>query len=64
MERYTEPEVNALLLAEFMPELLDAIAPSDDAPADQRKITIFAGHDACPMLPVVRDPLAHTFPVE
>ena len=59
MERYTVPEINGLLMAELLPELLAAVVPagasssSSAAGTGRQKLTIFAGHDACPMMPVL-----------
>ena len=49
--RYHDPEFQALMLTDLVPELLASLAPT--AKADGPKLSVFSGHDACPILPVL-----------
>lgn len=47
--RYQHPEFLGLMIKELWPELKAALDPT---PAGHgHKLTVFAGHDACPMMP-------------
>lgn len=64
MARYQHPEFAGLMMAELLPEILSALDPrpangggggggGGGTEAEAAKMTIFAGHDASPMMPAL-----------
>eukprot|EP00729_Bicosta_minor_P000272 gene273-8712_t len=52
MVRYTHPEFLGLMLGELMPQLLASLDPTATN-ATEQKLSVFAGHDSCPMMPAL-----------
>ena len=53
MERYRHPEFLGLMMKQLLPELEKALLPHSADTVVGPKISIFSGHDACPMMPAM-----------